>query len=635
MKICPYCESELSDTARKCKYCGERVNRKGEKDELNTGNKNYKPNDIIYEYLKHWFDWMNQIEYITDEQAKILSNFDILSKYKCYELQLNGIKELTDNQMSILSQFQWSSISLNWLTSITDNQLEILSNYKTEKYHPFFTICLNWLKTLTDRQAKILTKFQWHKLCLNWLSSVTDKQIEYFNQFIEKDPYNCNVELQWLKSITDRQSEFFSKIRQVVELNNVEYITDKQSEILSTFRWVALSLKWLKKITDTQISNFSKFNWQFLYYSINGNSVKFVNEYDYLETVLNLTNYISDEQFKLFIEKYDGIEVIAKKITDKQAEILSNSGFFKLHDLEELSDKQLKIFSNFKWDYIEIWVEKISERQKDVLLKSLWDRIDIQWNEIYNDDTTEIELTSDNNQNIETLPEWNNIWWKTHPKLKKQLKDMDWVIWNDTKRADLESESRNEKNEVCYNDWWTKKTYLRLLILGFCIVVWFIIPNDSSDTRFFIISWIITLYIIYDEYTKHKSSIVSLFVIWILWISVWTMILCFFTYFVSSLTLLWIYKAWIISPEAYSRIYCSKVAWSLSKHPCSIKWNVSFTTWEKIYHKPGCENYNETVINEAYWELYFPNEETAQKAGFRECKDARIYDWAPGMYDDY
>ena len=43
MKICPYCESELSDTARKCKFCGEWVNK--EKESHDTG----KDHDTIKE----------------------------------------------------------------------------------------------------------------------------------------------------------------------------------------------------------------------------------------------------------------------------------------------------------------------------------------------------------------------------------------------------------------------------------------------------------------------------------------------------------------------------------------------------------------------------------------------------------
>lgn len=32
---------------------------------------------------------------------------------------------------------------------------------------------------------------------------------------------------------------------------------------------------------------------------------------------------------------------------------------------------------------------------------------------------------------------------------------------------------------------------------------------------------------------------------------------------------------------------------------CDIKGNISYETEEKIYHVPGCQSYNATVINEA------------------------------------
>ena len=50
---------------------------------------------------------------------------------------------------------------------------------------------------------------------------------------------------------------------------------------------------------------------------------------------------------------------------------------------------------------------------------------------------------------------------------------------------------------------------------------------------------------------------------------------------------------------------------------CLIKGNISFETGEPIYHVPGQEYYDETVINEAYGERWFCTEEEAQAAGWR------------------
>lgn len=53
---------------------------------------------------------------------------------------------------------------------------------------------------------------------------------------------------------------------------------------------------------------------------------------------------------------------------------------------------------------------------------------------------------------------------------------------------------------------------------------------------------------------------------------------------------------------------------------CQIKGNISFSTGEKIYHMPGQEYYDKTVIDESRGERWFCTEEEAQKAGWRKSK---------------
>lgn len=50
---------------------------------------------------------------------------------------------------------------------------------------------------------------------------------------------------------------------------------------------------------------------------------------------------------------------------------------------------------------------------------------------------------------------------------------------------------------------------------------------------------------------------------------------------------------------------------------CDIKGNVSFDTGEKIYHLPGDEFYNQTVINTDYGERWFCTPEEAEANGWR------------------
>jgi len=57
-----------------------------------------------------------------------------------------------------------------------------------------------------------------------------------------------------------------------------------------------------------------------------------------------------------------------------------------------------------------------------------------------------------------------------------------------------------------------------------------------------------------------------------------------------------------------------------SPDECMIKGNISFSTSEKIYHMPGQEYYDKTVIDESKGERWFCAEEEAQKAGWRKSK---------------
>ena len=50
-----------------------------------------------------------------------------------------------------------------------------------------------------------------------------------------------------------------------------------------------------------------------------------------------------------------------------------------------------------------------------------------------------------------------------------------------------------------------------------------------------------------------------------------------------------------------------------------IKGNVSFNSGERIYHLPGQEYYDETVINPDYGERWFCSEEEALDAGWRRA----------------
>jgi len=56
------------------------------------------------------------------------------------------------------------------------------------------------------------------------------------------------------------------------------------------------------------------------------------------------------------------------------------------------------------------------------------------------------------------------------------------------------------------------------------------------------------------------------------------------------------------------------------KTGCDIKGNISIDTGEKIYHVPGQEYYNETIIRTEHGERWFCTEQEARTNGWRKAR---------------
>ncbi len=65
----------------------------------------------------------------------------------------------------------------------------------------------------------------------------------------------------------------------------------------------------------------------------------------------------------------------------------------------------------------------------------------------------------------------------------------------------------------------------------------------------------------------------------------------------------------------------STPASALSSQPCDIKGNISINSGERIYHVPGQEFYDDTVIRTEYGERWFCTEAEARAAGWRKAKN--------------
>ena len=72
----------------------------------------------------------------------------------------------------------------------------------------------------------------------------------------------------------------------------------------------------------------------------------------------------------------------------------------------------------------------------------------------------------------------------------------------------------------------------------------------------------------------------------------------------------------------FSLVCFLQLAYGCPDHPpgCAIKGNKSFVTGEKIYHMPGGEFYDRTVINKAKGERWFCTEDEAMANGWRKSK---------------
>ena len=62
-----------------------------------------------------------------------------------------------------------------------------------------------------------------------------------------------------------------------------------------------------------------------------------------------------------------------------------------------------------------------------------------------------------------------------------------------------------------------------------------------------------------------------------------------------------------------------RLAETTSSSGCDIKGNIS-SEGKRIYHVPGQENYEQTVISPSNGERWFCSEEEAEAAGWRKAK---------------
>mgnify|MGYP001390893306 CR=1 FL=1 len=73
--------------------------------------------------------------------------------------------------------------------------------------------------------------------------------------------------------------------------------------------------------------------------------------------------------------------------------------------------------------------------------------------------------------------------------------------------------------------------------------------------------------------------------------------------------------------DLHSDIYYCDGGCNYHKEGCDIKGNIGFESGERIYHVPGQEFYDETIINPSYGERWFCTEEEAEANGWRKANN--------------
>ena len=69
----------------------------------------------------------------------------------------------------------------------------------------------------------------------------------------------------------------------------------------------------------------------------------------------------------------------------------------------------------------------------------------------------------------------------------------------------------------------------------------------------------------------------------------------------------------------FSRSRSSSFITAIAKPDCTIKGNISINTGNKVYHLPGMEDYESTVIDSASGERWFCTEKDAIASGWRKA----------------
>jgi len=253
-------------------------------------------------------------------------------------------QELNDLQKSVKSQNQKEIKKDKILTEEQYNSLLDKSNLtdKEIKLVVKYANCSNllelWLRNLrniTDKQIKEIIKYKWKLLNLSWINNLTDEQIKKLSKF--KWWILC---LDWLSNITPIQAKYLSNFKWTsLWLDWLERVTDQEMEELTKFEWHELRLDWLKEITDAQAV------------------------------------YLSESCRRLYI---GGL----KTITDIQFTQLIRSKRYEhleLSWLENLTESQFYLLTNFEWKRICLSESSLTEEQKIILKEKLGDKLILTW----------------------------------------------------------------------------------------------------------------------------------------------------------------------------------------------------------------------------------------------------------------
>jgi hypothetical protein len=194
--------------------------------------------EIASEFIQNNIKSLDDYTSINKDAAKYLA-----AKKNEYELKLNGLKYVDDENIELLSKFRFDNyyseeyvkgiskilLQLNGLVEVSDKSLIYLfSNFKGHQ------IELKSLRSISKVVAEAISKYRF-AVYLDGLEEITDDVAQILSS---KDGLNGNnvLSLTGLKSFSDKSSAYLSKFKGLLLIDGIEILDKKTASHIAQYR---------------------------------------------------------------------------------------------------------------------------------------------------------------------------------------------------------------------------------------------------------------------------------------------------------------------------------------------------------------------------------------------------------------